>query len=125
MRLNDERPHLLHLHCPDLPSSLRVASALGRLARKYRGVLGFIQLDIPEGMEDCLASIYGIDRLPAVLFLSGGRKWGEIAGPASKERLEEGIEVFLKELGGAKRKEVIDIERGQNILDLGPAPGSG
>ncbi|MFO8101754.1 MAG: thioredoxin [Dehalococcoidia bacterium] len=87
------RPVLVDLWAPWCAPCLKVGPIVEELAREYDGKADFVKVNVDESPR--VASTYGIQSIPTLLFFKGGKPMSQVVGLRSKEELKKNLDNLM------------------------------
>ena len=89
------RPAVIDFYATWCRPCKMMAPAVEQLARKYKGKIDFYKVDIDQ--EEELASVFGIQSIPTLLFIPAKGNPAVQTGAMPQEELEKAIKTLLKQ----------------------------
>lgn len=87
------RPVLVDLWAPWCAPCLKVGPIVEDLAKEYEGKADFVKVNVDESPR--VASTYGIQSIPTLLFFKGGKPMSQVVGLRSKEELKKNLDSLM------------------------------
>ena len=95
----DDKAHLILFYSKDIPTLNGIRSIFEDFEEQLQGKVDVMDCEIEE--QPRVKEYFQMNTLPAVLFMKGGKAYGNLAGPASKAKYEsivkEGLVAMMKE----------------------------
>jgi thioredoxin 1 len=92
--LKSDLPAAVLFKSPDCPFCVKMTPVFADVAQQFAGRLKSFTLDVSKGIDTAVK--YGVMSVPRMLIFRNGKKVGDIAGWAQKERVASVVETALK-----------------------------
>ncbi len=89
-----DKPVLVDLWAPWCAPCLKVGPIIEELAHEYEGKADFVKVNVDESPR--IASTYGIQSIPTLLFFKDGKPMSQVVGLRPKEELKKNLESLMK-----------------------------
>ena len=89
-----DKPVLVDLWAPWCSPCLKVGPIVEELAQEYDGKANFVKVNVDESPR--VASTYGIQSIPTLLFFKDGKPMSQVVGLRPKEELKKNLDSLMK-----------------------------
>ena len=100
--MKSDKASFILFHDDKMPSLDSIKKVFEGFDEKLQGKVDIMYCDI--GVEKYVNEYFQMNTLPAVLFVKGGKIYGNLAGPASASKYEDILKSALQQLIGEQGK---------------------